>query len=81
GQFENWDAEDRPAQVMDFEPDQDNLVVLYSEDAPEPEITIEEDEGNSDVYHVMADGEVIATVHSETPVTQDNIALVGQSAA
>lgn len=80
-QFGDWNAEGGPAQVLDFQSNEDTLVVLYEEGAGEPEITFEQDSQNSQLYSVMADGEVIAEVLSATPVTSADVTLVEQSAA
>ncbi|MEO0772979.1 MAG: calcium-binding protein [Pseudomonadota bacterium] len=80
-QFGDWNAVGGPAEVMDYQSAEDTLVVLYDQGTEEPELTFEQDSQNSDLYSVMADGQLIAQVHSATPVTAADITLVEQSAA
>lgn len=80
-QFGDWNADGGAVQVMDFEPEEDSLVVLYNDGGAEPDVSVEPDPENQNLYRIMADGEVIAEVRSEAAVTEDDIALVGRSAA
>ncbi|MEO0752582.1 MAG: calcium-binding protein, partial [Pseudomonadota bacterium] len=81
-QFGEWNTETGPAEVLDFEAERDSLVVLYENDGTAaPEIDVEQDAEDSELYRVMADGELIAQVYSATPVTAQSISLVAQSAA
>ncbi|MEO0891585.1 MAG: calcium-binding protein [Pseudomonadota bacterium] len=80
-QFGEWNTDAGPAEVLDFEAEQDSLVVLYEPGTEEPEIDVEQDAENSELYRVMADGQLIAQVHSAAPITPSNISLIAQSAA
>ncbi|MEQ9257515.1 MAG: calcium-binding protein [Roseovarius sp.] len=66
-------------EVMDFEPGEDSLVLLHPADGTEPEVKIERDPENAELYRVLVDGEVAAELQSASPVSLADIMLVTQT--
>ncbi|WP_168222900.1 calcium-binding protein [Oceanicola sp. D3] len=74
-------VEETVAEIMDFEPGEDSLALLWDDivsDAP-PEITL--GEANSDAVEVYADGELIGVVHGGSTLSPEDIQLVPMSAS
>lgn len=65
-----------PAEITDFTPGEDNLLIEYGPTAATPKIGIEPDTDETDVYHVTLDGEEVALVHSPGGLGMADIALV-----
>jgi hypothetical protein len=76
--FDTDSASDGAVEVMDFEPGTDSLVLLHDADGEEPEVEIERDSDNPDLYRVIVDGEVAAQLNSTEQVRLEDIALVAQ---
>lgn len=66
-------------EVMDFEPGSDSLVLLHAADGCEPDVEIERDAENAELYRVLVDGEVAAELNSAAPVNLSDIMLVAQA--
>jgi hypothetical protein len=65
---------------MDFAPTEDSLVVFYDASDPAPSINVEQDADKPELYHVLADGQPIAEVHSTGQLTAEDVAVVAQNA-
>lgn len=75
----DWIASDEAAaQILDFEPGQDLLVVSYADDGPEPEISFE---ATGALTRVFADGTCVATLAGADAISIEDIALLPQSEA
>lgn len=76
----NWLSADHQAQILDFAPDQDTLMVVYDDLAgPEPEVDLAPDADDESVQHVMLNGVAIATVNNAAGLNVGHITLVGSS--
>ena len=77
----DWLMGAEEAAVMDFEPQEDRLLVVWDDSASDdpPEVTIEPVGGV--VYHVLIGGQVCASLISEGGIGPDDVMLVGQSFA
>ncbi len=75
-----WLSADHQAQILDFAPDQDTLMVVYDDLAdPEPEVDLAPDPDNEGIQHVMLNGVAIATVNNAAGLNASNITLIGSS--
>lgn len=77
------EADEDAAQIMDFDPVEDMLVVLYDEETGEedPEIAIEPDADNANLVNVTVDGVAVAQINSEDAPTIDQIVLMPTQSA
>ncbi|MBR9766614.1 MAG: calcium-binding protein, partial [Rhodobacteraceae bacterium] len=75
----DWIASDEAAaQILDFAPGEDLLVISYADDGPEPEISFEV---TGEVTRVFADGTCVATLSGADAISVEDIALLPQSEA
>ena len=75
----DWLDADHQGQIVDFNTAEDNLVVLYDDDGTAPDVTIEEDAEAQNLHRLLLDGEVIANVTSDAPLTLAHVTLLPQS--
>lgn len=69
-----------PVQVVDFDPAEDSLIVVYDDSAPtDPIVELRPDDSGSDQIALYLDGIQIASLAAASGVSLDNIALLGQS--
>lgn len=69
-----------PVQVVDFDPAEDSLIVVYDDSAPtDPVVELRPDDSGSDQIALYLDGIHIASLAAASGVSLDNIALLGQS--
>ncbi|KPQ07478.1 MAG: Hemolysin-type calcium-binding repeat (2 copies) [Rhodobacteraceae bacterium HLUCCA12] len=70
----DWLDSAAPAEIMDFDPSQDRLVLAYSGLATLPELTITTD-AETGSAQVHLNGDLVALVHGSGELTTDMIAL------
>lgn len=79
--FGDWIASGQEVDILDFEPNEDQLIVFFDDAAtPDPTLTIEPDPDNEDDRHVLLNGAHIATVLNAPGLTLDHIALMPEEA-
>ena len=72
----SWLAGGDPAQIVDFTPGEDRLVLSHAADQPPPELSVENDPG-SGVSFVLIDGQVVAQVNDpDGSLTAADVELV-----
>ncbi len=64
------DDENNVPAIIDFNPNDDVLVVRYQDGTPEPTITVNEEDGEHNVY---ADGRLVVRVESDTPFSAADV--------
>ncbi len=79
-QLGDWLAADHQPKIEDFETGIDSLMILYdANDGAEPEVSVEDDQKQSGLHHVVLNGVRIAMVHSNGGLGIDDITLMPQS--
>jgi hypothetical protein len=70
------------AEIVDFDPEEDRLVLLWDDSSggPPPEITLGKVEDSDGLMRVLADGIVVAHVAGGSALSVADISLVGTSA-
>lgn len=79
----DWIADGRGATITDFDPDHDNLVLVYDDSVHEtvPEVTLMPDPDAADTMHVLMDGAHIAQIANAGALTADRFAVMSLSLA
>lgn len=79
----DWISDGAAAQVSDFDPEEDALVLVYddSNGALPPDVALNTDETDPTMIRIALDGVEVALVNGGAGLTPADIALVGQSAA
>ncbi|MDZ7709491.1 MAG: hypothetical protein U5K36_04950 [Roseovarius sp.] len=76
----DWLDADHQAEILDFSPDEDRLLVVYDDtDGTVPEITLEPDSDNPAHQRLLVDGEPITLIANAYGLTLDHITLLPQS--
>jgi Ca2+-binding RTX toxin-like protein len=76
----DWLGADHQAEILDFSPDEDSLVVIYDDtDGAEPEVTLEPDSENPDHQRLLVNGEPITLIANAHGLTLDHVSLLPQS--
>lgn len=76
----DWLDGDHQAEILDFSPDEDSLVVVYDDtDGSEPEVTLEPDSENPDHQRLLVNGEAITLITNAQGLTLDHVSLLPQS--
>lgn len=69
-----------PAQVVDFDPAEDSLIIVYDDSAPtDPVVELRPNDSVSDQIDLYLNGIHIASLAAASGASLDNIALLGQS--
>ncbi len=78
-----WGTEDAAAQFLDFDADEDMIVVLYddSEGDTPPDVALERDSDDDGVMHLLLDGARVMAVSGGAGLTLGDIQLVPESAS
>ncbi|MFV2053759.1 calcium-binding protein [Aliiroseovarius sp. YM-037] len=75
----DWIDVESGAQIMDFNPDEDTLVLIYDDsEGDEPEVSVEPDADDPDTANVLVDGQVLASVLNAPGLTAGQISLVAE---
>ncbi|HEY9040482.1 MAG TPA: calcium-binding protein [Roseovarius sp.] len=76
----DWISADHQAQILDFAPDQDTLMVVYDDLAgPEPDVDLAPDPENATIQRVIVNGVAVATVNNAAGLNAGHITLIGSS--
>ncbi len=76
----DWLNQDHQAQILDYNPDEDSLMVAYDDaNGAEPVVDLEADEDDPSQQHIVLNGVRIAAVANAADLTLDQIVLVGQT--
>ena len=78
-----WIAADAPAQLMDFDAGEDQIVIVYDDSTGDGDPTLEIRVSAKDpgVTEILVDGAVLTTLPTADAPTAASIVLVGESAA
>jgi hypothetical protein len=77
----DWIDAEHQAEVLDFSTEEDRLVILYDDAGGEdPDVSVEQDETDTLLHHVLLNGVPIASVHSEAALGLEHITLLPQAA-
>ncbi|MFX0543681.1 calcium-binding protein [Roseovarius sp. S4756] len=75
-----WLSGAHQAEILDFAPDEDTLMVIYDDaDDSAPEVDLAEDPDDSGIMHVMLNGVAIATVNNAAGLNAGHITIIGSS--
>lgn len=75
-----WIDAGQEAQILDFSPDEDRLMVVYDDetgDAPKVDLIV--DPENANLQHVMLNGVLIAAVNNSPGLNVGHITVIGHS--
>ncbi|MEI4233670.1 calcium-binding protein [Roseovarius sp. D22-M7] len=76
----DWLGAEHQAEILDFAPDEDSLLVVYDDTAgAEPEVTLEPDGENPDHQRLLLNGEAITLIANADGLTLDHVSLLPQS--
>lgn len=77
-----WITGGHQAEILDFAPDEDMLVILYDDIAhPDPDVALEQDADDPTLQHVLLNDVRIAAVHGAPGLTLGHLTLVAQGPA
>jgi len=77
----HWIPQGHQAEILDFSLAEDALMVIYDDAAdPDPVVTLEPDEAESDLQHLVLNGVRLAAISGAVGLTLDAIALIPESA-
>lgn len=68
------------AEIMDFAPEEDNLLIEYDPEGGDPQVEVAQDQDDAETYRVTLDGVEVAVVHSTGGLQAGDIVLVPQGA-
>ena len=77
----SWTIEGHAIAITDFDIDDDNLLLIYDDDADIPDVSIQLDPDNSDVTQVLMDGINVANVMNGAGISIEDIAIMPLSVA
>ena len=79
----DWIDGTEAATLMDFDPAEDQLMVLYQDipGQPDPELSIRASAVSPGVVEILLDGEVLAELPEADAPTLDSIVLIAESSA
>ena len=76
-----WTSAAHQAEILDFAPDEDTLMVVYDDTAGiTPDVDLAADPDNDSILQIMLNGVAIATVNNAAGLNAGHITLVGSSA-
>lgn len=76
----DWLDAEHQAEILDFAPDEDSILVIYDDTAgAEPEVTLEPDDDNADHQRLLLNGEAITLIANADGLTLDHVSLLPQS--
>ena len=73
-----WDQPGDVLTVMDFDPDEDNLLLLYEDLGGDPDILVEPDANALGSVRVLVNGSELAVIHNAAGLTAADITLLPQ---
>lgn len=73
-----WDQPGDVLTVMDFDPDEDNLLLLYEDLGSDPDILVEPDANALGSVRVLVNGSELAVIHNGAGLTAADITLLPQ---
>jgi Ca2+-binding RTX toxin-like protein len=77
----HWITQDHQAEILDFSLAEDALMVIYDDSTdPDPEVTLEPDDADAELQHLVLNGVRIAAISGAAGLTLDAIALIPESA-
>jgi Ca2+-binding RTX toxin-like protein len=75
-----WLSADHQAQILDFKPDEDTLMIVFNDLAgAEPDVDLAADPDNEGIQHIMLNGVAIAAVNNAAGLNAGHITLIGSS--
>ncbi len=77
----DWITEGHATDISDFNADDDNILLVYDDEDPEPEITLQADPDETGTTHVLMNGIAVASVGNGSEISIDDIAVMPLSMA
>ncbi len=75
-----WLSADHQAQILDFEPDEDTLMVIFNDlENDAPDVDLAPDPEDDSIQHIMLNGVAIAAVNNAAGLNSGHITLIGSS--
>ncbi|MFX0546047.1 calcium-binding protein [Roseovarius sp. S1116L3] len=75
-----WLSAAHQAEILDFAPDEDTLMVVYDDaDGSAPDVDLAEDPNDDGIMHVMLNGTAIAAVNKVAGLNAGHITVIGSS--
>ncbi len=75
-----WLSAGHQAQILDFEPDEDTLMVIFNDlENDAPDVDLAPDPENESIQHIMLNGVAIAAVNNAAGLNSGHITLIGLS--
>jgi len=76
----NWLSAAHQAEILDFEPDEDTLMVIYDDlNGEMPDVDLAADPDDDGIMHVVMNGVAIAAVNNAAGLNAGHITLLGTS--
>lgn len=82
--LETWIDEGVPGEAIDYDPDQDSLVIVWddiTEDTNEPQINVVSDEHDPEVMHVLMNGQSVAEIYGDANFSVSDLTIIPLSSA
>lgn len=77
----DWLSAEHQAKIIDFSVEEDRLMIVYDDlSGEEPDVSLERDEDDPSLQHVLMNGVRIAMVENTEELTLSHIVMIGESA-
>lgn len=80
----DWITEGPPAEVLDYEPAKDSLMLVWDDLAPdghEPTVSVESDPFDAEVMHIVMNGKSVAEIYGDPALSVADITTIPLSSA
>ena len=80
----DWITKGHPAEVLDYEPAKDSLMLVWDDlarTADEPDVTVESDPFDAEVMHILMNCKSVAEIYGDPELTVADITLIPLSSA
>ena len=80
----DWITEGPPAEVLDYEPAKDSLMLVWDDLAPdghEPTVSVERDPFDAEVMHIVMNGKSVAEIYGDPALSVADITTIPLSSA
>ncbi|MEM6373370.1 MAG: calcium-binding protein, partial [Pseudomonadota bacterium] len=77
----SWIEDGRAMDIMDFDAQDDNILLIYDDDADVPDIRLEADPDDPEVTQVFMDGIAVANILNGADISIEDISIMPLSLA
>jgi len=80
----DWISKGKPAEVLDYEPSKDSLMLVWDDlasDGREPRVSVECDPFDAEVMHILMNGKSVAEIYGDPALTVADITTIPLSSA